>query len=310
MKNIMSLLFNTKIETTEQSGTERFILVAKDNRVTGLITKASKIMYQVEEMLREDIQQEVTLMLIKYTNSFSIKYNISLEEIYHALQQEESQLAARYWGYIKLCNEGHFKNIKEGKLLDKENNEYFYKENIQLISELKIKDFAGTDALEFIFARQNRLKQEIEVEEEMSSNYFVRWCKENAKNILTKKQYKFLIGDVDINNKDNKKMREAISKRFLKAYSKDFDAESKNSEREYKIKILNTLIKSNEISLYKELALKNNIITDAVYTKETTTDIAKYFTKIISGQAKYNKQKLDGIKVLLIKERNKIRKNL
>lgn len=310
MKNIMSLLFNTKIETTEQIGVERFSLIAKDKRVTGLITTASKIMYQVEEMLKEDIQQEVALMLIKYTKTFSMKHNISLEAIYNALQEEESKLAAQYWGYIKLCNAGHFKKIKVEKLLDKENNEYFYKENVQLISELKVKDYAGLDALEFILLKQNRLEAENKGVDNMSSNHFVNWCRENAKEVLTKKQYKRFTADPTFKDTNGGRTDNSIATRLLDAYSKDFNIESKNNERESKIAILNSLIKSNDLSLYRKISLKHDFISNAVYTSKTTTDTAKYFTAIINNKAEYSKLKLDRIKLLLIRERNKITKNL
>ena len=309
MKNIIELLVTSKI--TKEDNTVGVTVVANDTRLISLTSKVRKSMMYVEEVETDDVLQITLECIMKYTKSFTEKYNYTTEQIYTALQVEgANELAKNYWGYINASTLGYIKDLKKAKLKGESSTDYMYKENIITFSQLAQWDGGEESAIDTIMEKQQRLSEE---DTEISYNHFNVYSRENAKKLLTAKQYKYFIGDAETlaKDKDTKRMKQSIAKRLLAAYSKNYDIESKVSERADRIAVINSIVKTNDLETITVIIRRcESTISDIIYCNDLDTETAKYYTSLIKGQATYNKAKMDKIKVLLIRYRNKITKNL
>lgn len=286
MEKLINLLFEEREQQRDGKILyEGFNLVPADARAAKMLEtltiKVKKaIRYDAKYAnndIRDEVTQEILLGLIKYTPKFASKADTTIDEIVQALQEENNELAAKYWTYIIKAITGDIKDrykIKNTEIADKEEIEEI------LFCDLIKGNFNETEIADKLYISNG------DYDAKDSDFKFNEWFEDNKEDILTKSQLQFLEHTEDYTKQQKYQFNKKMAKRFNKALIQNFYTTNlKKIEVMNRIKVFDSILTSiNFLNSLKE-NLDNLLIIDTIYTNVFTTEDLKEITALYNNKS-------------------------
>lgn len=295
----MNKLLNTLLEVRlEEKKDKRVIdgynLTFTDVRINKIYKNVSKSLISTDSATKEkdDIIQEISLVIVEYTPRFLENENITVEELIAEVTAPKSQLAAKYFAYLNIRIVGA---VKDKYKVTKD-------ENKKVVEEVFFKDIINGNFSE------EQIADKLNIDYISCGSYsnFISWLKENGHKFLTNKQMKYLNDDMNGFTKDQHyKMRKNIAKRVLK-YLNINEYSTSNIKKMELINQINILESINSKNFFKNLKanLDTHIVNELIYSELFTFSELKEITSFYNGISSKLSLKL-ALKIVLVIENKK-----
>lgn len=295
----MNKLLNTLLEVRlEEKKDKRVIdgynLTFTDVRINKIYKNVSKSLISIDSATKEkdDIIQEISLVIVEYTPRFLENENITVEELIAEVTAPKSQLAAKYFAYLNIRIVGA---VKDKYKVTKD-------ENKKVVEEVFFKDIINGNFSE------EQIADKLNIDYISCGSYsnFISWLKENGHKFLTNKQMKYLNDDMNGFTKDQHyKMRKNIAKRVLK-YLNINEYSTSNIKKMELINQINILESINSKNFFKNLKanLDTHIVNELIYSELFTFSELKEITSFYNGISSKLSLKL-ALKIVLVIENKK-----
>ena len=287
MQDLMEKLFIYKEVEIGNFGKDTSIgcsLVPAHPMVTKLIKKAHKITLENGYYTREDIGQEVALVIIEATKKFIYEGQITEKYIIQNLNNDDETMA-KYWSYIDIRLQGHIRDIL--KIKDKSGPQEALNREYDTFSAMEENE--GIKKLELIMA--NSYDSDVH-------NAFSRWFLNNKENILTQKQLKYLNNPNIVDSRNRARINKTIANRVIVKYEEEMMMNNKELELTNNINILEDIVEGNLVKGLRRYQ-NNDFLIETLIDKRIKEDEYKLITKAIKEEMDFLPLDLT-IKLLLI----------
>ena len=277
----MNKLLNTLLEVRlEEKKDKRVIdgynLTFTDARIDKIYKNISNALISIDSATKEkdDIIQEISLVIVECTPRFLENENITVEELIAEVAAAKSEVAAKYFSYLNIKAVGA---IKDKYKVTKD-------ENKKVIEEVFFKDIINGNFSE------DQIADKLNMDSISCGSYsnFISWLKENGHKFLTNKQMKYLNDDmIDFTKDQHYKMRKNIAKRVLKYLNMNEYSTSniKKMELMNQVNILESINSENfNINLKANLdaPIVNDIIYSDLFTFAELKEITSFYNNVSS----------------------------
>ncbi|HHD2716932.1 TPA: hypothetical protein ACOTHS_000484 [Clostridium perfringens] len=277
----MNKLLNTLLEVRlEEKKDKRVIdgynLTFTDARIAKIYKNISNALISIDSATKEkdDIIQEISLVIVECTPRFLENKNITVEELIAEVAAAKSEVAAKYFSYLNIKAVGA---IKDKYKVTKD-------ENKKVIEEVFFKDIINGNFSE------DQIADKLNMDSISCGSYsnFISWLKENGHKFLTNKQMKYLNDDmIDFTKDQHYKMRKNIAKRVLKYLNMNEYSTSniKKMELMNQVNILESINSENfNINLKANLdaPIVNDIIYSDLFTFAELKEITSFYNNVSS----------------------------
>ncbi|MDK0723375.1 hypothetical protein ACV30Q_05900 [Clostridium perfringens] len=295
MNKLLNILLEVRLEEKKDKGViDGYNLTFTDARMTRIYKNVSNALISIDSATKEkdDIIQEMSLGIVKYTPVFLEKEAATVDELITEVGAAKSELAAKYFAYLNIKVVGAVKDKYKVTNVDKEKSieEVFFTDVIKgNYSEEQIADKLNMDSISC-----------------GSYSNFILWLKENGHKFLTNKQIKYLNDDMIGFTKDQHyKMRKNIANRVLKYLNMNeySTGNIKKIELMNQIKILES-INSESFNINLKANLDTPIVNELIYSELFTFAELKEITSFYNDTSSKLSLKL-ALKIVLVIENKK-----
>lgn len=295
MKNLLNILLEVRLEEKKDKGViDGYNLTFTDPRINKIYKNISNALISIDSASKEkdDIIQEISLSMIKYTPVFLEREAATVDELIIEVEAAKSELAAKYFTYLNIKTIGAVKDKYKVTNVDKEKSidEVFFTDVIKgNYSEEQIADKLNMDSISC-----------------GSYSNFISWLKENGHKFLTNKQREYLENDMIGFTKDQHyKMRKNIAKRVLRYLNMNEYSTSniKKMELMNQVKILKS-INSENFNINLKANLDTPIVNDLIYSDLFTFAELREITSFYNDTSSKLSLKL-ALKIVLVIENKK-----
>ncbi len=257
MKKLLNTLLEVRLEEKKDKGViDGYNLTFTDPRINKIYKNISNALISIDSASKEkdDIIQEISLVIVECTPRFLENENITVEELIAEVAAAKSEVAAKYFSYLNIKAVGA---IKDKYKVTKD-------ENKKVIEEVFFKDIINGNFSE------DQIADKLNMDSISCGSYsnFISWLKENGHKFLTNKQMKYLNDDmIDFTKDQHYKMRKNIAKRVLKYLNMNEYSTSniKKMELMNQVNILES-INSENFNINLKANLDAPIVNDIIYS--------------------------------------------
>ncbi|MDK0892248.1 hypothetical protein P5F41_05325 [Clostridium perfringens] len=277
MKKLLNTLLEVRLEEKKDKGViDGYNLTFTDPRINKIYKNISNALISIDSASKEkdDIIQEISLVIVECTPRFLENENITVEELIAEVAAAKSEVAAKYFSYLNIKAVGA---IKDKYKVTKD-------ENKKVIEEVFFKDIINGNFSE------DQIADKLNMDSISCGSYsnFISWLKENGHKFLTNKQMKYLNDDmIDFTKDQHYKMRKNIAKRVLKYLNMNEYSTSniKKMELMNQVNILESINSENfNINLKANLdaPIVNDIIYSDLFTFAELKEITSFYNNVSS----------------------------